>query len=286
MTNLTIKMTPSVLEFIKQLPNNHVKNNKHKFTVMGQDINISRNSVKRLKIFSQKTPVCVCCKADNAILKFKDSQFVGSFVTNSKGKLTELTVDHDILACLGGDNSIENLNPMCYNCNNLRGSYTGSFQAFLTWYNEKYLTGEEQVLSTYNYSSIELRNDLTVNDNSLVECAAKELISRLRSGKITTIGNINNISYLLYKRMDMKEYFHLVHRNRLRCMGVPEKFITGYKPKLKSKRTNYKKYFETSVKEFNNNVKYLSNKWERTSTYVKFKFKVLDFVYKVKNMIQ
>ena len=73
---------------------------------------------------------CVCCGIP---------QISSKYFQTFNGKLVLHTVDHDLLRSLGGSNSVDNLNSMCYDCNHMRGNMFAELQQFLDWYN----SGEE-----------------------------------------------------------------------------------------------------------------------------------------------
>jgi|SRR6478609_8217918 len=79
---------------------------------------------------------CECCGADNVYFKFhKENGRVTfkAFVKTDKGE-QPMTVDHDMLKSLGGADGVSNYNPMCYRCNQLRGSRFAGFKEFKEWY--------------------------------------------------------------------------------------------------------------------------------------------------------
>lgn len=82
---------------------------------------------------------CACCGADNVYFKFNKEKgrviFKAYIKKSNKEQL--MTVDHDVLKALGGQNNISNYNPMCYDCNALRGSRFAEFKEFKDWYDAK-----------------------------------------------------------------------------------------------------------------------------------------------------
>ena len=68
---------------------------------------------------------CMCCGIP---------QVSKQYFKKLDGTLVRYTVDHVLLRSLGGPNSIDNLVPMCYDCNQLRGNLFAELTEFLQWY--------------------------------------------------------------------------------------------------------------------------------------------------------
>lgn len=100
---------------------------------------------------------CACCGADNVYFKFykeKGRVIFRAFV--KKGNHEELmTVDHDLLKSLGGDNNLSNYNPMCYSCNQLRGSLFAEFKEFKDWYDAKQADEKVKLVEVANFCFID-----------------------------------------------------------------------------------------------------------------------------------
>lgn len=68
---------------------------------------------------------CMCCGIP---------QVSKQYFKKLDGTLVRYTVDHVFLRSLGGSNSIDNLVPMCYDCNQMRGNLFAELTEFLQWY--------------------------------------------------------------------------------------------------------------------------------------------------------
>lgn len=95
------------------------------------------NSI-RLKTFSTKGVDCICCNAKGAYFKLEssvpgDSPHFNLYAINQNGHEVLMTKDHIVLKSLGGENTIENMSPMCRRCNNKRGSKFESQNEFINY---------------------------------------------------------------------------------------------------------------------------------------------------------
>ena len=61
---------------------------------------ITKKLKLRKKIFKKKEPKCIYCGCNNTLV---------------------LTLDHKVAKSFGGENTLENLNPTCFICNQLKG---------------------------------------------------------------------------------------------------------------------------------------------------------------------
>jgi len=89
-----------------------------KVEVDGYRINVT--SV-RLKTFATKGTECICCGVKGTHYKIDGGPSQAHFnLYTDTGVL--LTKDHEICKSHGGKDTLDNMNPMCYPCNNLRGN--------------------------------------------------------------------------------------------------------------------------------------------------------------------
>jgi 5-methylcytosine-specific restriction endonuclease McrA len=76
---------------------------------------------RRLKVFYHKGTTCVSCGVEG--IRIIKRMVNGSVHLDVYTKdLVMMTVDHIIPKSLGGDNSLDNLRPMCLYCNSARGN--------------------------------------------------------------------------------------------------------------------------------------------------------------------
>ena len=78
----------------------------------------------KLRVFRYKGIVCKCCgrKATIALVQKQGKQCnarnnIQFYIVNSDNHLNRLTIDHTIPHSLGGKTELENLEPMCSDCN-------------------------------------------------------------------------------------------------------------------------------------------------------------------------
>jgi len=89
-----------------------------KVEVDGYSINVT--SV-RLKTFATKGTACICCGVEGTHYKIDGGPSQAHFnLYTDTGVL--LTKDHEVCKSHGGKDTLDNMNPMCYPCNNLRGN--------------------------------------------------------------------------------------------------------------------------------------------------------------------
>lgn len=82
---------------------------------------------------------CMCCGIP---------QVSKQYFKKLDGTLVRYTVDHVLLRSLGGSNHMDNLVPMCYDCNQVRSNHFAELQEFLDWY----WSGEDlPVLKNFSY---------------------------------------------------------------------------------------------------------------------------------------
>jgi 5-methylcytosine-specific restriction endonuclease McrA len=94
------------------------------YTYEGNKINVGS---KKLILF-KRNPICICCGIEGTIInlcKYKndDALFFELFAKREfDGVFVKMTIDHVIPLSLGGLDIIENMQTMCYYCNNARGN--------------------------------------------------------------------------------------------------------------------------------------------------------------------
>lgn len=75
----------------------------------------------RLRVFNKKGCSCVSCKKAGTILIKSLDKGGGAHWDLFAQDGTMLTVDHILPKSKGGKNNLENLQPMCYDCNTEKG---------------------------------------------------------------------------------------------------------------------------------------------------------------------
>lgn len=115
----------------------------------GYDVSVTGT---RLKTFAQKGTDCICCGAKGAYFSLekhtnsKDNDYhLNLYAINKKGNPVLMTRDHIILKSCGGNDTVENMNPMCLKCNNARSNYYENVDEFI----QDYRTGKKKH-SAYN----------------------------------------------------------------------------------------------------------------------------------------
>lgn len=107
---------------------------------------------------------CACCGGDNVYFRFHKEKgrvtFKAYISTNGTEQL--MTVDHDMLKSLGGPDTVANYNPMCYRCNQIRGSRFAEFKEFKDWYDSKEVIDTVTGLPNANFCFI----DYALNKNN------------------------------------------------------------------------------------------------------------------------
>lgn len=84
-------------------------------------------ATRTLKLFKKKGVVCVVCGMDGKFFKewcVDDSHFLclyGLKETRGNYRHVLMTSDHIFPKALGGQDNFENLQPMCSECNNMKG---------------------------------------------------------------------------------------------------------------------------------------------------------------------
>ncbi len=92
----------------------------------------------RLNTFAKKGTSCICCGAVGDHFKLETNNknptqglHLNLYARNSNGHYVLMTRDHIVLKSKGGENTVENMNPMCLKCNNKRGNRYESLEKFL-----------------------------------------------------------------------------------------------------------------------------------------------------------
>lgn len=105
------------------LPGERVKVKKY---IRGEKINFDTN---RLRTYKVKGVVCVKCgfkglyfAAERGMRDFVGTPHLNLYGIDEKGVERMMTVDHIVPASKGGSNSVSNLQPMCFNCNQAKGN--------------------------------------------------------------------------------------------------------------------------------------------------------------------
>lgn len=106
-----------------ELLKRHCKNNTKKTIKIGDfDVNIK---TKRLRTFVYRGTSCVCCGAQGLFFSFdtcqdKERPHINLWAVNEKGEEVLMTQDHTLARGLGGEDVLENTEPMCAPCNNFK----------------------------------------------------------------------------------------------------------------------------------------------------------------------
>lgn len=103
------------------------------YKITGRKSKAKYRKNKRIKVFLEKGIVCKKCGikgeffAFHEVKKSKNSQetklFFDLFAKNKNGQLIRMTIDHIVPLAKGGVNTMENEQPLCYNCNNKKADH-------------------------------------------------------------------------------------------------------------------------------------------------------------------
>lgn len=108
---------------------------------------------------------CSCCESSEAYFVFHVENGRATFrpmVDTNNGRQV-LTVDHDVLKSLGGKDEAQNYNPLCYKCNQIRGSRFAGFKEFKEWYDAQEVIDTLSGLPTANFCHIDFKSNLNNN---------------------------------------------------------------------------------------------------------------------------
>ena len=87
--------------------------------------------IKRLQMFYEKGLRCVSCnrKATVAFLESctGESPHLGFYIKTKKDYV-KMTVDHIVPTSKGGQDTIQNMQPMCVHCNGIKGNLLGNLK--------------------------------------------------------------------------------------------------------------------------------------------------------------
>lgn len=151
---------------------------------------------------------CVCCGNDNVYFKFhKDKGRVTfkAMVSTGKGEMM-MTVDHNVLKTLGGSDSISNYNPMCYKCNQVRGSRFAEYKEFKEWYDSQEVIDTIAGMPDANFCFIDYKLNRNGNHffNNII--GAKTLPPQLVNAMKKTMRSPKPD---VFKHISMKEFISL-----------------------------------------------------------------------------
>lgn len=123
---------------------------------------------------------CMCCGIP---------QVSKNYFKKLDGTLVRYTQDHVFLRSLGGSNCIDNLVPMCYDCNQLRGNLFAELTEFLEWY----WSGEPLPVSK-NFSYLTKPKKITKEDYNWIPKLGSNTIS-----VPVKVVYLNGVAYQEYK---------------------------------------------------------------------------------------
>lgn len=111
-----------IIPFLKWLGSDlHLK---HKVRALFDGCSVKVTS-ERLNLFAQKGTVCVSCGAKGVVFWYEDlgngEPHLNLYAEGPNGELIMMTKDHIIPKAKGGENSMENYQPMCVKCNTRKG---------------------------------------------------------------------------------------------------------------------------------------------------------------------
>ncbi|SOK59332.1 hypothetical protein [Yersinia phage fHe-Yen9-03] len=152
----------------------NVKNVKFKPSyVMNFDTNVngvkmSKNVQKVVAVMKRDGVKCHCCENESVFFEIIDKNQMAAFI-DKNGKKIRLTLDHDKLDSLGGQNIIKNFHVLCEECNMIRGDSFAEYGAFKEWYDEKKKSGKKINKSKhYNYNRIDFDHNVKYHFDTIL----------------------------------------------------------------------------------------------------------------------
>jgi|AGFT01.1.fsa_nt_gi hypothetical protein len=151
---------------------------------------------------------CSCCDSSEAYFVFhvQDGRATFRAMVDVNGKARSLTVDHDLLKSLGGTDSEANYNPLCYNCNQIRGSRFAEFKEFKEWYDSQAFIDTIAGLPTANFCHV----DFTQNLNNASHFETMQGASSLPNSVMNTLRKeIRQQHYDLFSKLSIKVWLKM-----------------------------------------------------------------------------
>lgn len=277
--NFTIKF-----EAIRKYFNNHsYREVDTSYQLLGKTFNVSKKTAFKIYVFAKKGASCMCCGADDAVLKLTGEGHVHALV-NKSNKYIPLTVDHNMLKCLGGPDTLENLNPLCTECNSLRGNFFGSVDNFIFWYHNEYLkTGKK--MKVLDYSNIDISKNADIDYKQLIAEYDKNLPN------ICQLGNLNNIHHIMNNgtgnrtnpQEKFKTYVSTVFVNQAsKKFQIPKRCLKSiaYVPGVRNKNITLAKYHTQLKKAYKTELYKIGNIWNKKTPFQKFVHRLLGIAIK------
>lgn len=121
--NKDIIKLEDVLPYIVYCPDNEKNNNSYTREYNGKPINMLNKTLQTFKAHGIK---CYMCGMEGKFFKLREEKndssfFLSLYALDHKNNWILMTKDHLIPRKNGGSNSISNLRPMCYKCNQFKG---------------------------------------------------------------------------------------------------------------------------------------------------------------------
>jgi len=223
--------TEDILPLIKNKENS-LRNNENKINIQGFDVYI-----ESVRLYTFKTKGCECTSCgrigSHFRIKEKGSTFELGLWSNDN---VQMTKDHIIPSILGGFDTVDNMQTMCTNCNQDKGSNINksdfdigkglySYEEALKIYEHR----QDKKIMNFKYSKEEEKSK---NDKILKKYPnfenIKEKIREIRKNKIDPFINIKDpdIIYMLSYLSDViKEYKGIISSRNKVLRPLPAKFI-------------------------------------------------------------
>jgi hypothetical protein len=168
---------------------------------------------------------CVCCNSKEAHFRFvknNNTIMLQPYVETELGEKM-LTVDHDILASMGGTNAASNLKPLCSTCNGLRGSRFAGYQEFKEWYDNT-PPNHRTVMPTPNFCFINFLDNLNDGNHAKTITGAtcippvvkKNIIKEFRRGGNSPFEKIMYGKWVIMNRVFVNDFFSTLVYERIR----------------------------------------------------------------------